>query len=69
MFVAFADNEREITTDDLVKAAGDVVPLSKTMEQQIEAQRKWSLGRARPASNPELDKLEQELTTARVLDI
>jgi hypothetical protein len=69
MFSAFADGAREITTEDLVEAAGTVVPLKDTMKEKIEFQRKWALGRARPASSPEMDELEQQLMTARVLDI
>jgi MoxR-like ATPase len=54
MFNAFADNERTITTADLIAAAGTVTPLSKTAEQKISALREWSKGRARPATTPEV---------------
>lgn len=50
LFVAFADGEREISTLDLVAAAGKVVPLAKTAAEKIEGLRKWAIGRARPAS-------------------
>jgi ATP-dependent 26S proteasome regulatory subunit len=50
MFVAFADDKREITTADLVNAAKGVVPLAKTKEDDIEALRKEWAGRAKPAS-------------------
>jgi hypothetical protein len=50
LFAAFADNAREITTADLVKAAAGVSPLAKTAETKIKALRDWAVGRARAAS-------------------
>lgn len=50
LFVAFSDSEREITTDDLVDAAGKVVPLIQTAKDKIEKLREWAKGRARPAT-------------------
>jgi hypothetical protein len=52
LFAAFADGEREITTDDLVNAAANVVPLSKTAAEKITRLREWASGRARPANTP-----------------
>jgi SpoVK/Ycf46/Vps4 family AAA+-type ATPase len=52
LFGAFADGEREITTDDLVEAAKSVVPLSKTAAEKIARLREWAAGRARPANTP-----------------
>jgi Cdc6-like AAA superfamily ATPase len=54
MFTAFADGERALTTDDLMVVAKSVVPLSKTASEKITALREWSVGRARPASQPEV---------------
>jgi hypothetical protein len=53
LFAAFADGEREITTQDILAAARDVVPLSKTISDRIDNLRKWADGRARPATTPE----------------
>lgn len=53
MFLAFADGERDITTDDLLTVARAVVPLSKTAGERIEGLRAWAQGRARLASAPE----------------
>jgi hypothetical protein len=53
MFAAFADGEREITTQDILAATQNVVPLSKTMSDRIDSLRKWADGRARPATTPE----------------
>lgn len=66
LFAAFSDGEREITTADLVSAAKDVVPLSKTAADKIERLREWAKGRARPASTPEV---QGEQTGARALDL
>lgn len=35
LYVAFDDDAREITTDDLLAAAGDVEPMSKTEEKRV----------------------------------
>jgi len=52
LFAAFEAN-REITTEDLLQAAGTVSPLSKTAAERIQGLRDWAKGRARPASTPE----------------
>jgi hypothetical protein len=56
LFAAFGDSEREITTADLISAAGTVVPLTKTAAEKIGKLREWAAGRARPASAPEIEK-------------
>jgi hypothetical protein len=53
LFTSFADNARELKTDDLMRAASSVVPLAKTSAEKIDGLRKWAVGRARPASAPE----------------
>jgi len=50
MFAAFADNAREMTTQDLLNAAATVVPLAKTANEKIARLRQWATGRARPAT-------------------
>lgn len=50
LFVAFAEGERKITTEDLLNAAARTVPLAKTASEKISALRKWAEGRARNAS-------------------
>jgi hypothetical protein len=52
MFTAYADGEREVTIDDIQKAAGATMPLSKTMAEDITKQRQWAKGRARMAGTP-----------------
>ncbi|MBT3192502.1 MAG: AAA family ATPase [Verrucomicrobia bacterium] len=51
LYRAFADN-REPTTEDMQQSLRDTVPLSK-LSDQVDALRKWSRGRARPATSPE----------------
>lgn len=55
MFTAFADNARELTTEDIVEALKEVVPLSKTASERIKAIRDWAKGKARLASKPEVE--------------
>ena len=50
MHLAFADS-RELSESDLVQAAAQLVPLSRTAREQLESLKQWaSAGRARPAS-------------------
>ena len=50
MHLAFAEG-REPVEADLIAAASQVVPLSRTAREQLDALRQWaSGGRARPAS-------------------
>lgn len=49
MFEAFSNN-REVTTADILDAVQTTIPLSVTMEEEINAIRDWAKGRARPAS-------------------
>jgi SpoVK/Ycf46/Vps4 family AAA+-type ATPase len=50
MHLAFADH-RDFGEADLIAAASDLVPLSRTAREQLDALKQWaSSGRARPAS-------------------
>lgn len=42
--------EREVTMEDLLRTAGKIVPLSKTMKEQVDHIRSWARDRAAPAS-------------------
>ena len=53
LYDAFSDNEREINTQDILKAISETFPLSKTMEDKITELREWAKHRARPSSPPE----------------
>lgn len=50
LYAAFADNERAISTADLIAAAGATIPLARTASEKIDKLRAWAKGRARPAS-------------------
>jgi SpoVK/Ycf46/Vps4 family AAA+-type ATPase len=67
LFTAYADSAREITTADLVNAARDVIPLSKTAADKIGRLREWANGRARFATSAVTEISEQK--RARVLDL
>lgn len=53
MYLAFSDNAREITTEDLLSAAKSVVPLARTAKDKIDKLREWADGKARRATTPE----------------
>ncbi len=42
--------EREVTLEDLLRVSGNIVPLSKTMKEQVDHIRSWARDRAAPAS-------------------
>ena len=59
LYDAFADGQ-QLTTAHLQKAAGRIVPLSRTMRDQIEALRRWAKVRARPATLEQPEELPQD---------
>lgn len=67
LFTAFADQGREITTDDLIKAANGVVPLTDTAKEKIAEMRKWAKGRTRPATSDAGEDVTPQ--RARVLEL
>ena len=53
MHLAFAET-RELAENDLIQAAGQLVPLVRTAREQLESLKAWATGgRARPASLPQ----------------
>ncbi|MBI1792228.1 MAG: AAA family ATPase [Acidobacteria bacterium] len=53
-FMAFADDNREIEMEDLLKALEETIPISRSHAEVIEQLRKWKTeGRAFPASSEE----------------
>jgi len=50
MYDAF-NLDRDITTEDILAAAGQSIPLSETMKEKIDMLRYWAETRARPASS------------------
>lgn len=60
MWDAFVDGPRKITTDDLVTALKESVPLARTMEERIKEQREWADGRARHASRTRTPKVQSK---------
>lgn len=69
LFASFADNARELSTDDLLAAAETVTPLSVTAKEKIEAMRKWSNGRARFASKSVGVEISATRKVSRSLDV
>ncbi len=56
LYDAFSEG-RDITTNDILKAIRETVPLSVTMKEQIDALREWASGRARRASSEESEEV------------
>jgi hypothetical protein len=50
LYNAFPQN-RDITTNDLIRVLGETIPLSRTMAEDITMLRNWAKDRARPASD------------------
>jgi ATP-dependent 26S proteasome regulatory subunit len=65
LLIGFAEDAREITANDLIQAASEVVPLKNSAPEKIDAVRLWSKGKARLASKSETIKSG---TLARELD-
>ncbi len=65
MFDAFYDKQ-ELTAERLLTSLRQTVPLSKTMRENIEELRQWSVGRARPAASA---NIEEEQKTGRKLEV
>jgi len=55
-FTAARLEDRELTDDDLLNATANVVPLSKTMREQVDHIRAWAFDRAVRASPREFDR-------------
>lgn len=53
MYQAFSDDQREVTTNDILGVIGKMVPLSTLMAEDIRALTDWARNRARPASRAE----------------
>jgi SpoVK/Ycf46/Vps4 family AAA+-type ATPase len=61
MYEAFADNKREFSTDDILCAIEETVPLAVTMKEQIDGLRAWAARRARHASKTSKRKVDKEI--------
>jgi len=63
MYDAFADNEREINSADILKSLKETYPLSKTMADRIDELRQWARDRARMASPVDREEAAQKVIT------
>jgi SpoVK/Ycf46/Vps4 family AAA+-type ATPase len=59
-------SQAELTTEHVLTALGQTVPLAKTMDEQINRLRSWAEGRARNASVP---RDGQKASTARRMEL
>lgn len=61
------DEDRELTTQDILRALESTVPLSRTMSESIEELRDWAATRARPASRrADVEAKEAEVSEAEL---
>ncbi len=66
MFDSFYEKQ-QLSNERLLQSIGQIVPLSRTMSEDIDALRKWAAGRTRPATSPE--DLTEEESGVRKLEI
>jgi len=70
LFAAFNEDAREISTDDLLRAAKTVVPLARTADDKIKRLREFWAGRARPATSTPVKPTAYEASKPfRALDL
>jgi MoxR-like ATPase len=55
----------DLTTDHVLSALGETVPLARTMDEQIGSLRAWADGRARNASVPRVVRNDEQTVTAK----
>jgi hypothetical protein len=65
---AYHDGEDDITTEDLVREAGNVVPLLNTMAEEMARMREWAT-RARAASSGQTVGIGAKLTAEEVMEL
>jgi ATP-dependent 26S proteasome regulatory subunit len=63
LFNTFNEGARELTTDDLVKAIKESIPLSVTMREGIQKLRDWADTRARPTSSAQAETTDELAAT------
>lgn len=68
LFAGFADGKRQINTEDLIKSANDVSPLSKTSAAKINALRDWAKTSGTRRATGDIETV-REKGPARRLDI
>jgi SpoVK/Ycf46/Vps4 family AAA+-type ATPase len=51
LYDCYEDNKAELSTDRLVRAVEEIIPLSYTMKERIDGMREWAKSRARRASS------------------
>ncbi|MCX6378031.1 MAG: hypothetical protein NT023_00915, partial [Armatimonadetes bacterium] len=52
------DDDKPLTTESIIKAIRNTVPLAMTMQERIEGLRQWAEERARPASSVQSEDLQ-----------
>ncbi|HAN32082.1 MAG TPA: ATPase [Myxococcales bacterium] len=58
--------ETDISTDSMLTAMDEVIPLSQTMRERLSGMREWAKSRARRASPPDADEQDEEEDSPRL---
>lgn len=67
MYAAFEDGQRDFTTEDIVRAAEDLVPLCQSQKERVDILRLWlEQGRARSASHRDKQVARDEYVPVEV---
>ena len=72
LFPAFMDGQRELETEDLLRSAGDMVPLARSHEERIDQLRtlvRSGLARNASTSTPDREVAVDKIRNHRVLDM
>ena len=64
MFDSFYDKQ-QLSNERLLNSVSQIVPLSRTMSEDIDTLRKWAVGRTRPATSPE-DLTDEDKATRKL---
>lgn len=60
---SFSDNQRDLTTNDILKSITNTFPLSKIMAEELNKQREWAKNRTRNATLENVKKKKQTKNT------
>ena len=63
LFSAYHEAKREVTTEDILKAVEETVPLSVTMAEGVETLREWADTRARRSSSKTAESVDEIIET------
>jgi len=70
LLFAFMDGEREVTTADITRRAGQIQPTSVIKREQVESLRSWAKDHmAAPAGGSGVTPINERMRAARALEM